>query len=217
MYPTPLFAFVFIAALGTPVLAEDFGDQQIAQMLHDRPSMRDIIPRNHTIYRFVSEHFAGGGLDGARVYWDQTEPIYGAENLCQSACVVRVTQSNEFTGRDKWAMLVFELFNINPGADAELRSRVVRNDISKDDFVMRALALEIEAMRKTQEFLRKHPIPEVAASVDRFYFGLLNTPSTLDEYVRFLDEKKDSLSYDPREYNAEVYESLRPPLPTTQD
>lgn len=191
--------------------AESFGDRQIAQVLDDRPAMRDIVPTDHPIYRFASEKFSTGGLQNRRVHWDNTEPMYGAEHACETLCVVRVASDQGYTGRDKWAMLIFELFNLSHAGDVgKLRWKVVHGEIDKDAFVHESLRLEIDAMRRTQAFLTRYPIPGVAPTVYGFYYRFLATPFTIDEYLGFLDRNQRKLRYDPRVYNAKIYDSLRP-------
>ncbi|WP_372725231.1 hypothetical protein [Novipirellula sp.] len=91
-----------------------------------------------------------------------------------------------------------------------MRWQVVHDEISKNDFVNESLRLEIDAMRKTQEFLTRNPLPGLDAHADGFYFQFLATPSRLDEYIEFLNRNKGRLEYDPRVYNASIYDSLRP-------
>lgn len=183
------------------------GERQIEQLVDDRPSMRGLIPAGHPIQQWVIKKFERGAV-GNRIYWDKHEPIHGAEHVYSARSVVRITRDKNVSGRDKWAMLVFELINFErAGLDSALRRKAVRNEIGRTEFTMECMRLEVDALRESQQFFAKHPMPGAVRSVDTFYFALLRTNTEFSSYLRFL-ASLDAGEYNPLEYFGMVYDEL---------
>ncbi|TVQ00607.1 MAG: hypothetical protein EA381_07305 [Planctomycetaceae bacterium] len=185
-----------------------FGERQLEQLIDDRPSMRNVIPVGHPIRLWVVEKFERGAL-GDRVYWDHHEPIHGAEHVDATPSVLRITRDQDVTGRDKWAMLVFELINFEASAHRrDLERKAIRNEIGRTEFAMDHMRLEVDALRQSQVFFRDHPIPGSMPAIDSFYFSLLGTNTEFGAYLSFL-ESREAHEYSPLKYFGERYDSLR--------
>jgi hypothetical protein len=99
---------------------DTYGEQQLRQLLEDRPSMKGIVHRNEFIYRWAVVQF-DASTSHDQIRWDSREPQSGrpAEHnstYLNSPAYVRITCADSISGRDKWLMLVYELHNFKNGA-----------------------------------------------------------------------------------------------------
>ena len=76
----PVLAMAIVAWIATSTLAADdqqsFGEQQLSQILEDRPTMKGIVDANDFINEWVIRQFEADSPDN-RVYWDHHEPYSG--------------------------------------------------------------------------------------------------------------------------------------------
>lgn len=207
----------FLAAGATNALAcersNTFGDQQLTQILTDRPSMKGIIRADDFVYRWVVQQFDSRSLFD-RIYWDPREPHDGRPAEHRSAYLaspayVRVTSAEMISGRDKWLMLVYELHNIrNEKLFEELNEKAFAGSIDRAKYSNDCLALEFQALVQTQAFFRRHAIRGANASNDPYYTRYLNGSSDFNDYKKMLDSD-DADAYDPRDNFGKRFDSLQ--------
>jgi hypothetical protein len=143
---------------------QSFGERQLSQVLEDRPNMKGIVDADDFIDEWVIRQFDGESPD-RRVHWDNQEPESGRPSECELAFksfprAVCVTKSESFSGRDKWAFLIFELNNLkNSEGFSELDRRAYVGQVNRKTYSTECTALEFSAMIRTQLFFRCHPIP----------------------------------------------------------
>ena len=205
-----LFMVVQVVAEEGP---KSFGDRQLAQLLDDRPSMKKILPADDTICQWVIRHFNTGDRS-KRVYWDHREPLSGreAENSPSQNSIpafIRITESDEVSGRDKWYMLVFEFENLqNSVYFGGLDQLAFAGDISRDEFALQCAQLELNAQQRTRRYFQRYPINGATAENALQYTRLLETTNDMANYIAWLDSR-GSQEYDPREYFAKWFDRCR--------
>ena len=210
-------AMAIVACIAANALAADdqqsFGERQLSQVLEDRPNMKEIVDADDFIHEWVIRQFEGDSPD-RRVYWDNQEPESGRPSECEPAFrsfprAVCVTKSESFSGRDKWAFLIFELNNLkNSEGFNELDRRAYVGQINRTNYSVECTALEFRATIRTQLFLRCHPIPGSSAKEDPYYTEYLNPICSFNEYIKMLDAQAPE-EYDPRDYWGKAYDSTQ--------
>jgi hypothetical protein len=210
--------FITIIAFGARgILAREcpntFGDQQLIQILNDRPSMKGIICADDFVCRWVVKQFNARSLLD-RIYWDPREPHSDRPAEHRSAYLVspayvRVTSAETISGRDKWLLLVFELHNIqNEKLFNDLDRKAVVGKIDRDHYSNECVALEFQALVETQMFFKRHPIPGATTKNDPYYTSYLNGSGNFDDYKKMLDSD-DAEAYDPRDYFGKQFDRLQ--------
>src|SRR5690242_1923528 len=93
-----------------------FGRRQIDQLLADRPDMVGVLADDDPIVVWIADSMNGGRI-GRRVYWNADSPRTGgaAEHALPYGVnppFICITGGAEVSPIDKWASLVYELFNL---------------------------------------------------------------------------------------------------------
>ncbi len=193
--------------------ARTFGDEQLLQLLHDRPTMNGILAPNDPIREWVIQKFNSNSLEG-RIYWDHDEPISArpAESLPAYKTqpnVVRLTNSAATSGRDKWLMLVYELHNLQNAEGFEnLDLLAVNGKIDRVRYSDECFSLEFKAMVQTKRFFKLHPIGGATAQSDPFYIGYMTGSDAFDVYKRMLKSNGPG-EYNPLDYFGRHFDELQ--------
>jgi hypothetical protein len=214
----PVLMMTIVALIATNSLAVDdqqsFGEQQLSQILEDRTTMKGILDGNDFINEWVIRQF-DGNCPNHRVHWDTHEPYGGRDSEYQPAYgttpgSVRVTKSEKISGRDKWLLLIFELYNVKNSNDyIELSRRATAGEIDRKNYSIECTAFEFHALVRTQKFFRCHPLPGATAESDPNYIAYLKGVGDFDDYQKMLDSQAPG-EYDPRDYYSKGFDSLQP-------
>ena len=122
-----------------------FGERQLDQMLDDRPDMKGVLPEKSPVLLAIIAAFNGERL-GQRIYWVDTVPREGrpaSHNKSRSGRLahIMISSSPKLTPVDKWAYVIFELYNIEGDFNAVLKSAYL-GSIEKEAFVEKCINLE---------------------------------------------------------------------------
>lgn len=163
---TRLAAFSLFVALCIPgvTLGQDApnGRVQLEKILSDRPEMSGIFPEDDVVVRWVIRRVKLGRT-GHGVVWDDAEPSNGlAEHVPSYAgepALVRVTGREDVSGRDKWYMLVFELFNEFHPAEIEAFEKLAASGtVDRVQFASAVLNHEYQRILVANRFFKRYPI-----------------------------------------------------------
>lgn len=185
-----------------------FGHRQIDQLVDDRPLMKGIVRTDSEVYKLVALHFQQGA-SGSRVYWDHVAPTSGfkAEHQPEqndSLAFVRITDSADVSGRDKWCMLVFELENLrNAPFLRKLHARASRNSISRDDYVVECIELEFKALLRTKRVFQRSPIDGSTEKSDPYYTSIVGMGMDFNAYLMHIETRntRDYRKFYEKQYN----------------
>ncbi len=138
------------------------GRSQLSQMLDDRPEMQGIFPNDDVVVSWVIRHF-NVGRSGNGVTWGDDEPVNGlAEHIPSMSgepAAVHVTNRKDVSGRDKWYMLVFELFNeLHPDDVSALEKLAATQTVDRVQFANLIINYEYERIVVTNRFFKLYPI-----------------------------------------------------------
>ncbi len=167
-----------LALLAVPIAAfsqdNGFGRRQVKQLLADRPDMKDVIGRDHPVYRWVVDGFQGKYL-GQRVYWNANSPRAGraAEHAVPYGTYppyISISGGTETTPVDKWGAVVFELCNLqNHEAFARLATDASAGKLTADEYAKQCVMLEYDAQLRTHRLFAANPLPDSHHGRDRWY------------------------------------------------
>lgn len=180
--------FVAFCVPGT-TLGEEISNtgDQLERVLRDRPQMRGIFPDDDVVVRWVERRFETG-RSGHGVVWDDKEPTNGlAEHESSFAgkpALVRVTKREDVSGRDKWYMLVFELFNeFHPLENEAFDQLAASGTVDRVQFASAVLNHEYQRMLVANRFFKRYPIlgatPENAPLYTQ-YMGIFDETRVAD-------------------------------------
>jgi tetratricopeptide (TPR) repeat protein len=158
------------------VSAADFrhGQQQVRQMLQDRPAMGRYGENARVLYEWAARKFSGEDA-GQEIVWDSSDPHSStAEN--QSSWdgmrgIVRVAErypdgsgaNKERSFEELWCDVVFELQNITNAKDfLRITKEVADGKLSKEEFVEKINERESLAAEKTRAFYIRVFLPWAA-------------------------------------------------------
>ncbi len=181
-------------------------------MLDDRPDMVGVLAADDPIVEWVVAGMNGDRI-GQRIYWHGASPQSGqpAEHASPYSGYpphISLQGGTETTGIDKWSGLVFELFNLEgTEAFAELHARALAGEVDGETYANEATKLEFVALKRTEEFFRKRPMPGAKPGRNRLYEGMLDLPATYEEYLVRLKQEYPKGSYHPVKYYQDYYES----------
>ena len=163
------FQLTILAVLIVPCTAfsqdSGYGRRQVKQMLADRPDMKDVIGRDHPIYKWVADGFQGKYL-GQRVYWNAKSPRTGraAEHAVPYGTYppyISISGGTETTPIDKWGAVVFELCNLQ---NYEEFTRLARDasagKITADEYATQCVMLEYDAQLRTHKLFAANPLTD---------------------------------------------------------
>ena len=140
------------------------GEQQVRQLLRDRPAMAQYGEKAAVLYRWAARKFAGEDLH-ERFLWDASEPaLCDADN--QSPTTERsgririrrtycdgVQKGKEQSFESMWSKAVFELYNIANAQDFQrLIQAAAAGQLTKETFVAKIVECESRAAEKTRAF-----------------------------------------------------------------
>jgi tetratricopeptide (TPR) repeat protein len=142
-----------------------YGEEQLRQMLKNRPTMGKYGEDADVLYRWAARKFAGEDL-GGRILWDASEVPSGCSSDCQPTsralrCIrLRGTYEGATEKGQKrpfeelWHDLVFELYNVTVSShDFErLENEVAEGGLSRDQFVLGVINAESRAAERTRAF-----------------------------------------------------------------
>lgn len=138
------------------------GRKLLEEIFSDRPELQGIFPDDDVVVRWVVRRLETG-RSGDGIRWDDTEPINGladhAYAYAGKPAVVRVTGRSDVSGRDKWYMLVFELFNeFHPTEVEAFEKLAASGKVNRVQFAKSVLDHEYQRMRIANKFFRRYPI-----------------------------------------------------------
>jgi hypothetical protein len=193
-----------------------FGRRQVDQMLVDRPDMAGVLRDDDPVMLWVVAGF-NGDRSGKRVYWNADSPASGqpaehAPSYEGYPPYVRLSGGTDATGNDKWAGVVFELFNLeNAAAFSALGERAMAGELDADTYATECVKLEHAAAKKTEQFFEMHPLPGAEPGQNAMYDSIRSFPDSYEEYRQRFQDAGSGLGYDPYEYYRSYYlESLAP-------
>ena len=198
-----------------------YGIRQIDQILDDRPEMQNAIDPSHPLMKWIAERFEAGDR-GQRIVWDHREPLSGqpAEHVGAYDSYfpqIRVTASDDYTGRDKWVFVIFELMNIEGDSKQDLLlDDLVHGRLNSEQYGLRCTEVEHQAMVKTIHLLLDLNICSCLKPEDQGVLEILVTRQNFEEYVQLLDSISED-EYDPRRYYAEHGESVLKSLAVSRE
>lgn len=97
---------------------------------------------------------------------------------------IAISGGTETTAIDKWASVVYEMFNLENGSDfTELSEAAVKGFLDADQYAAECVVLEFEATKKTRDFFLEHPLPKSNHERDTWYNWCTTEVDTLEAYV----------------------------------
>lgn len=149
--------------------------------------MRDVIPESHAVFQWVVAAFNGERI-GQRVYWNASSPQSGrpAEHgpaYSTYPPYIAISGGTETTSIDKWAAVVFEMYNLENSEEFKAISRLaIEDELDGDAFAEACVELEFAALIKTQEFFRANPLPMSNHGRDVWYNWVTSNIGTFEDY-----------------------------------
>ena len=201
--------------------ARRHGEEQLHQMLKDREAMGKYGKLAEPLYQWAIRKFAGEDL-GEEIYWgndDPPSPLDGChrpptENI--PGCIY--IRENYGNGRDVgkrrsfeelWCIAVFELYNITSVEDfALLNHRASTGELSKEQYVVKRIDIELRAAEKTRSFYIHVFLPwarEHSIATDPFSWYLATRLHPSQSLVpTSLDKKGAVWRYQERSYDSVI-------------
>lgn len=139
------------------------GEQQVYQMLQDRPAMGRFGKKAGVLYEWAARKFAGEDLR-QEILWNASEPVFDAENLVPTrerpGCIrIRGTyRDGPDMGKERsfermWRDAVCELYNITNAPDFRRTAQEAANGrLTREEFVVKIIEYESCAAEKTRSF-----------------------------------------------------------------
>jgi hypothetical protein len=186
-----------------------FGQRQIDQMLVDRPDMAGVLDEDDPVLVWIISGMNGERI-GQRVYWNDDLPASGApseflppyEYYPPHICLWAGVETSPI---DKWACLVFELFNLeNTREFTDLQTKAMEGTLNGEAYARECANLEYNALIKARKFFDEHPLRKAKPEVDTHYGRFWDTPDTFEKYLaEYYDP--DGTFHNPGEYFKEYY------------
>lgn len=163
-------------SVGARLSAEDleFGQQQVAGMLRDRPAMARFGRQTAFLSEWAARKFAGEDF-GARIEWDPSAPLHSdAEHLAPTdelnAAILVAADYDSGPNRGQarsfeelWAGAVYELHNVGYAREyMRLNDEADAGKVSKEAFVAGILKYELQAAQQTRAFYVQVFLPWMA-------------------------------------------------------
>ena len=177
------------------------GKKQVEQLLIDRPDLLLILNNSTPTKLWMEECFAGKFLN-EKILWDNKEPEktnLGIISECfppqgTQLSRVRVTSSNKISTMDRLVTLLFELNNIL-GAKKylQLSSKVISNEITRDEFAVEGTKLELKAVFLLQHDLKSLGLNDKINPRDLHSNSYLRMPVDFKNLMKY--DKKKALSH----------------------
>lgn len=175
-----------------------FGQRQLDQMLDDRPDMKEVVPPSHPVRQWLVDGFDGKRV-GKRVYWSADSPTGGrtAEHVQADEnrpALIHLSGGRELTPIDKWASVVYEMLNLE-GDWETLRSEALDGKLDADGYAERCMALEFDALQKTQQFFLANPLPRNEHGRDHWYNWVTTGLVTFEKYRSGSNDANNNREY----------------------
>lgn len=161
-------------------------------MMQDRPDMLGVIPATHDAVTWLVEGFNGDRL-GQRVFWNANSPHSGrvAEHAPPNGTYppyIALSGGTETTAVDKWASVIYEMFNIESTDQfSAISESAINGSLDADGFADKCLELEFSALIKTHDFFQKHPLPKSKHGRDIWYNWVTSEVGTYQSYKEKFD------------------------------
>lgn len=165
-----------------------FGHRQLDQMIADRPDMAGVLDEDTPLYEWIVDSL-NGQRTGHRIYWNADSPKSGqgsehAGRHYHYPAQIYVSGGTEMTPIDKWAGLIYEIFNLeNSNAFEALDQQAYSGVIDGDTYALDYVELEFVALKSTQEFFRKYPLPTKGSVANEWYDWIQTDLGSFDDYV----------------------------------
>lgn len=198
-----------------------FGRRQIDQMLTDRPDMAGILSDSDPILLWIVDGLNGDRI-GQRVYWNAIPPLSSfAEHALPFEIYpphICLSDDSEVSPTDKWAGLVYELFNLeNAKAFPELFSKAMEGKLDREAYGRECTKLEYLALSKATAFFQERPLPNADSGNNPHYAHISQAPSTFEEYLALVNDPKGGFR-PPTEYFLRHYdEAIAPYIPRPEE
>jgi len=166
---------------------ESFGHRQIEQMLDDRPDMVDVLGADDPVLQWIIDSL-NGSRTGFRIYWNADSPLRGRAAHHQPRyhgypAHFCISGGTETTPIDKWAAVVYELFNLENGPVFDLLNRqALGGTLDGETFALECDKTEFEALKKSEVFFAEHPLPTSGSKTNAWYDWVCAGVGTYDEY-----------------------------------
>jgi len=163
------------------------GEEQVRRMLRDRPVMAQHIIVGDKLWTWTVRKFAGEDI-GSLIVWDSSEPrggmgdssILTAEGHHSNIRVANpprnVSKDHTLDFDELWSTAVTELHNLVASPlFKNISDQVLRNKMSKEEFIVSMLQTEILSVQRTRAFYLKVYLPWMrnenvnATSADNWY------------------------------------------------
>ncbi len=191
-------------------------------MLTDRPDMRGVLAEDSPVMDWIIAAF-NGEQAGERIYWNADTPSSGrpAEHLMawhEYPAAIRITGGSEITPTDKWAGVIFEIFNLENSSDFQaLTTRAMAGELDGPTFASRCVELEFKALQKASGFFAEHPLPTSKHKNDIYYRWISADLGSFEEYQQaFLDAETDAATSNFAYFEAYYEQTIRPYIEARQ-
>jgi hypothetical protein len=175
-----------------------FGERQLEQLMSDRPDMQGVLAPDHAVYRWLVSSFEKERT-GSRIYWVADQPSTGeraehAPSYRGYPAYICITAGLDTSPRDKWTMLVFEMFNIENSESMRLLNDLGHaGKIDSDTFARKCVELEFKAAEKARKFLRENPLPNPDETKDLLYHWIVSEETPFHDHEKLWDSEENYL------------------------
>ena len=165
-----------------------FGAMQVSQLILDRPDLGQCLTQYPKVRRWLEESFAGG-RNGARIHWEYSATLSGREGeyvpgSVYAPTLIRITDRRDLTGFDRLAVLIFEVYNSESRLVClEAADKARRGEMDREQFVIKSVEAEYNAVVKCKAFLVEHSIP---VDGNRYVSSSLNIAPNLEAFYEFM-------------------------------
>lgn len=185
-------------SLDQVVEERSFGERQLEQLMSDRPDMQGVVPPDHAVYRWLVKSFEKERT-GSRIYWVADQPSTGeraehAPSYRGHPAYICITAGLDASPRDKWTMLVFEMFNIENAESMRLLNELgLAGTIDGDTFARKCVELEFKAAEKARKFFRENPLPNPDETKDLLYHWIVSEETPFHDHEKLWDSEENYL------------------------
>ena len=169
------------------------GEEQVRQMLRDRPAMAEFGDKAAVLRDWAARKFAGEDIH-ERIMWDCVEPeVANAESHPTkpgSPGLIRIratrcdgpNKGKKQSFEELWGEAVFELYNVTNGSDVErIKAEAASNKLTKEMYAAAILGCESHTAEKTRAFYNHVYLPwakeqHVATEPKRWYVSARSDP-----------------------------------------
>jgi tetratricopeptide (TPR) repeat protein len=140
------------------------GEEQVRQMLHDRPVMAKYGEKARALYQWAARKFAGEDM-GQEIRWDGSEPLHAPSDCdcprdgqpdrirLRKSSADKPDNGKEHSFEELWMCAVFELYNAsNTEGFARTYEAARRGEFTRDQYVMAQAIVESLTAEKTRSF-----------------------------------------------------------------